>query len=304
MDTVHLLQLIERQTAFNFLLPKYKEPIFHHNEQSISEKTANIIGELFQYLVFDKNENREKVQHFLLQCVVTFFSEDFGILENSLFSQLILDCQNGQSSKILFGNLFQQMATIKPAQTGVFKNVPYFNGGLFKIVDPIELDKKGLDLLEKASKDNWKHIKPNIFGALFQSFLKKTERHKFSAHFTYEIDIFKIVTPTIIRPWKKRLDETKTLSGLKTMLKDISQFKVLDPACGCGDFLYIAYLSLKEIEMQIVEKMISKTSCKNKSFQSQISTKQFFGIDIQPIAVEIAKMTMMIAKEIACDLRM
>ena len=305
VDDISIDNLQDRIGAFNFLLPKEKDPFFQHNVEEISQGAARTVGELFKYLIFEKNEKREDAQRFLLQCVLSLFSEDFGLLPNDYFSEIIRDCRLGQSSYDLIGGLFNQMANPKPAKAGRFKEIKYFNGGLFDTVEPLELDAHSLELLAKASEFNWKNVNPAIFGALFEGTMNSSERHAFGAHFTSESDVQKIINPTIVRPWNKKIEKAKTLTELANLLDEIASFKVLDPACGCGNFLFVSYLALKDVEMKIIEKMESsfaRSSLKNLNLGiSRITTRQFFGIDVLPIAVEVAKTTMMLAKEISAD---
>ena len=305
VDEIRVEELVDRQSAFNFMLPQFKEPIFKNNTEAISKDAAAIIGGIFKQLVFDKSEDRATVQRFLLQCVLALFSEDFGLLPSTVFSELIGECLSGASTFDLFGGLFRQMATQKRATGGRFKDVRYFNGGLFEHVEPIELDQESLRLLEKASSFNWKYVNPSIFGSLFESTLSSKERHAFGAHFTAEQDILKIVNPTIIRPWKNRTASASTLTDLSALLHELAKFSVLDPACGCGNFLFVAYRALKEIEMQVIEKIASSfTRRATEALHlgvSKVTTQHFHGLDIQPVAVEVAKMTMMLAKELSAD---
>ncbi len=305
VDDISINDLIDRTSAFNFMLLDQKDPIFHNNIEHISQEAARTIGEIFKHLIFEKNVERTTAQRFLLQCVLSLFSEDFGLLPHGIFTELINDCRNDQSSYDLIGGLFKQMSSSERASGGRYKDVRYFNGGIFDIVEPIELDSKSLNLLRDASYFNWKSVNPSIFGALFESTMNEEERHKYGAHFTSEEDILKIVNPTIIRPWKELINNANTLQELSDLLDKIGEFKVLDPACGCGNFLYIAYRALKDIEMLIVEKIVdnySERSTKGVKFGiSRVSTKQFFGLDTLPIAVEVAKVTMMLAKELAAS---
>ena len=245
VDDITLNQFIDRASAFNFLLPEAKEPIFEHNSVDISEGVARTIGEVFKHLIFEKKENRDVAQRFLLQCVLALFSEDFELLPRDMFTELIRDCQRGQSTYDLFGGLFRQMASKAPARGGRFREVKYFNGGLFETVEPLELDAYSLDLLAKAADAKWKNVNPAIFGALFESTMNADERHKFGAHFTSEADILKIINPTIVRPWRERINRASTLQDLSALLDELETFTVLDPACGCGNFLYVAYRAPK-----------------------------------------------------------
>lgn len=305
VDDFKIEELPERYTALNFLLPIEKEPLFQNNIEQISKKTADRIGELYKYLTLEKLEPQEIVQHFILQCVLAFFSEDFGLLPQGFFTQIIKECKEGKADAYdLIGGLFKQMASPQEARGGRFKGIEYFNGGLFENVEPIELDRYCLDILYEVALKDWKQVHPAIFGALFEGTMDSNERHKFGAHFTNETDMLRVITPTIIKPWKAKIEKANTIDALKTLLGEIGEYKVLDPACGCGNFLFVAYRELKELECQIFDKMaeLSKATGKQRDKLhlgvSHIQTSQFYGLDIQPMAVEVAKMTMMIAKEL------
>ncbi|MEM1368467.1 MAG: DNA methyltransferase [Cyanobacteria bacterium P01_H01_bin.15] len=303
VDDIPIADLEDRIGAFNFLLSTEREPLFQHNVLEISQDAARTIGEIFKYLVFEKNVDIDEAQKFLLQCVLSLFSEDFGLLPSGIFTETIRDCIEGASSYDLMGALFRQMASEKRAKAGRYKEVLYFNGGLFDSINPLELDQYCLERLATAADYNWKNVNPAIFGALFESTMNSSERHAYGAHFTSESDVQKIVNPTITKPWKERLENAKTLKSLVTLHDELAGFRVLDPACGCGNFLFVAFLAMKDIEMSIIEKMatsFSQSSLKSLNLGiSRVSTEQFFGLDVLPVAVEVAKTTMMLAKEIA-----
>lgn len=304
VDELAVVDLPSRWTALNFLLPDERAPIFQNNTREISEKVARQIGELFQHMVFDLSYDRKKVQRFVLQCVVALFSEDVDLLPKDFFLELIQDCRTQpRNSFDLIGGLFRQMASKTPAGGGRFKNIRYFNGGLFETVEPLELDVQSLKYLELAARQDWRHVNPAIFGGLFEGTMSKGRRHEFGAHFTHADDIYKIIYPTIIRPWLQKITQSDTLKKLEKTWNELAQFRVLDPACGCGNFLFLAFQAIKELEMQIIGKIAEKFSQKNAQRlhlgMSRISTKNFLGLDIQPMAVELAKVTLMIAKELA-----
>src|SRR5690606_33654297 len=122
------------------------------------------------------------------------------------------------------------------------------------------------------------------------------------AHYTNPVDIMKIVGPTIVEPWRERIDKAKTLTALETLLARIEHFRVLDPACGSGNFLYIAYRELKRLEARIYERMgeFKSVDHSQRPF-GFVSSKNFYGLDINPFAVELAKVTMMLAHKLAID---
>ena len=300
VDEVTLEELPERYSCLSFL--EGKMPSFQNNTESISRDAANLIGELYQYLTIEKKENITRAQHFILQCVLALFSEDVELLPKDFFTQILQDCLDGTRDPYdEISGLFRQMASDKPARAGRFKDIRYFNGGLFKDVDPIELDRHSLEVLKEVANKDWTKINPSIFGALFEGTMRSNERHKYGAHFTSEVDMLHVITPTIIRPWKEKIIKAKTIEELLDLRRQMGEYRVLDPACGCGNFLFVAYREMKELECLLIDRLYEFPSFNKKkvfNFASVINTKQFFGLDIQPMAVEIAKMTMMIAKEL------
>lgn len=301
VDEVTLDELPERYTCMSFL--EGKSPLFNNNTEDVSKDAARLIGELFQYLTIDKQEDKTRTQHFILQCVLALFSEDVELLPKGFFTQIIHDCLDGKCNAYdEFGNLFRQMANPVPARAGKFKDIRYFNGGLFKEIDPVILDDHCLKVLKEVADKDWTKVNPSIFGALFEGTMRSKERHKFGAHFTSEVDMLRVITPTIIRPWKEKIAKAKTIVELNKVRQEMGEYRVLDPACGCGNFLFVAYREMKELECQVIDRLFEFPKNIRDSykfdFQSVIKTSQFFGIDVQPIAVEVAKMTMMIAKEL------
>src|SRR5690606_21473379 len=154
-----------------------------------------------------------------------------------------------------------------------------FNGGLFNSVDPVELNFKELDLLYKASQENWAKVRPSIFGSIFESSMDSKKRHAEGVHFTSELDIQKIVYPTIVKPIHDKIEKAKTKKQLVPILEEIRTMKVLDPACGSGNFLYIAYRELVRLEMEVMER-IDKNFSSDQLQMSDVSAKNFYGIDI------------------------
>lgn len=303
VDMIALGDLPHRYTAFNFLFPIEKKPQFGNNRVDVTRAAADKVARVFNSMVA-RGEDRERAQRFALQCVVAMFSEDAELLPRGLFSELLDECKSGESSYDLIGGLFRQMNNEHPARGGKFKNVRYFNGGIFQVIDPIELRPDEIDLLAVAATEDWSKVQPPIFGTLFQSSMGKEERHAYGAHFTSEADIQKVVLPTIVRPWRERIDATKTLKDLKELLEELRRFRVLDPACGSGNFLYVAYRELKRLELGLMAKIhtdFGRRAQQAVGTRSLVSTKQLYGIDKSEFGVELAKVTLMLAKELAID---
>lgn len=301
LDRIKLEDLPDRYTAFNFMFSKARTPVFHNNLEEVTRESADLVAKVFNSLI-ERGEDRERAQRFILQCIFTMFAEDFQLLPKDIFTQILLDCKNGTGNAYdLISGLFHQMNSKESARGGRFKDVQYFNGGLFAHPETIELIDDELNKLHEAATKKWNKVNPAIFGTIFQSSMGAEARHAFGAHFTTELDILRIVHPTIIQPWREKISKAKTLADMKNLRKDIASFKVLDPACGSGNFLYVAFRELKRIEMELLNKIHSEfpKSADEIGTQSIVSIKQFYGMDFNSFAVELAKVTLMLSKEIA-----
>jgi hypothetical protein len=304
LEKLKVSELRERHSALNFLYPKKSLPIFGNNWVEVSREAARDVADAFNSMV-QRGEPRERARRYILQCVVSMFSEDIGLLPDNFFTELLDECRRsenlGQSTYDLVGQLFRQMNDSKPARGGRFAGVDYFNGGLFAKVEPVELNGYEFGLLFEAAKEKWQYVQPVIFGTLFEGSLGKEERHALGAHFTYEADIQKIVRPTIVRPWEERIAAAKTATQLRELLAELRNFRVLDPACGSGNFLFVAFRALCELEEKILLRLFSEygTQVGVVGTASRISPKQFYGLDINENAVETAKVTLMLARRLA-----
>jgi hypothetical protein len=301
LDKIKIENLLERYNALNFLFPIPKKPLFRNNLIDVTQAAARNVSSVFRRLI-ERGEDRERSQRFILQIVFAMFAEDVKLLPYGFFTELLNDCKGGDTAFDLLGNLFKQMASTTAARGGRFKDVAYFNGGLFKIVDPLELNEGDLSLLRKATEEKWEKVHPAILGTIFQESMGSEEQHATGSHFTNEIEIYKVVYPTIILPWRKKIEKAKTLKELQGLRKEILNYKVLDPACGSGNFLYIAYREMKRIEIDILNKIhqnFGSEAAKKVGVQTLVSPKQFFGIDNSFFAVELAKVTLMLAKELS-----
>jgi type II restriction/modification system DNA methylase subunit YeeA len=307
VDTVNLQQLPERSSAFGFMGIERQNSIFQNNQVEVTKQTARKMGELCEIL----KQRGEKegfstlaAQRLVLQCVLAMFAEDRGLLPTDLFISCIQDCLGGKSSYDVLGGLFQEMNRPGITPAGKYKGVDYFNGGLFATIHPIELTKEELNYLDAAARENWKQVRPGIFGNIFEGTANQKERHAYGMHFTSEADIMKIVKPTISNYWEAKIEAANTIDELNGLQIELTNYKVLDPACGSGNFLYLAYQELKEIEKSLLDKIASRRRSETSKQQTQIglvTPLQFYGMDINPFAVELAKVTLTIAKKVAID---
>jgi SAM-dependent methyltransferase len=301
VDRVPVGELPTRFGPLAFLFPSHDRPVFGNDQEEVTRKAADLLAACFNKLIVRKVP-RDVAQRFTLQVLVALFAEDIGLLDKYFVTRLLEECKSRTDSFDLLGGLFEAMNTPGGAKAGRYKGVQYFNGGLFNEPARLELHQDELNQLRQAAKSKWSSVRPEIFGTLFEHSLEKGERHAFGGHFTHPTDIMKIVGPTIVEPWRNLIENASTLIQLEKLRQRMQTYRVLDPACGSGNFLYIAYRELKRLEARLFERITERAKAEKGQRQiGFVSAAQFYGMDINPFAVEIAKVTMMIARKLAID---
>jgi SAM-dependent methyltransferase len=309
VDRILLEQLPQGIGAFSFMEIGGKNPIFNNNQVEVTERTARRMGELYQ-LLFERGKHKgfkefseEQLQRFILQCVMAMFAEDRGLLPTDIFISLVQECLEIQASSYdLLGGLFREMNQLGMTPAGRYKGVDYFNGGLFSSIQPIDLTPEELKVLDACARDNWSNVRPSIFGNIFEAAIDPKKRHAHGIHFTSEVDIRQIVRPTISDYWEGKIEAANTIGELNALQLELQRYRVLDPACGSGNFLYLAYQELKRIEKELINKIASRRRTDTGQIEiSFVTPLQFFGMDLNPFAVQLARVTMMIARKIAID---
>ncbi|GAP95041.1 DNA methyltransferase [Leptolyngbya sp. NIES-2104] len=309
VDVIKLDELVHRSSALNFMGKANHAPIFRNNQVEITEKNAQLIGDLYQTLLKRGRQqgfsefNEEQIQRFILQCVLAMFAEDRELLPKDLFISCVQDCidQKGSSYDVL-GGLFNAMNQKQRApKHSRFAGVEYFNGGLFSIIHSIALEGHELELLHHCASQRWDQVRPSIFGSIFTSACDPVYRHAHGLHYTSEADIRQIVIPTISEFWEAQIEGANTLKQLQGLHRKLQAYRVLDPACGSGNFLYVAYQELKRVEKRLLDRTTEMGSCTQLQIGGLVSPNQFFGMDTNLFAVQLARVTMMIARKIAID---
>ncbi len=208
----------------------------------------------------------EHVANFLMRCLFTMFSEDVDLLPHGSFTKLLGELKSDPSTfPEMMENLWGTMNTggLSPI---LRKKLPRFNGGLFANSDAIALDADQIQLLIEAATANWRDVEPAIFGTLLERALDPRERHKLGAHYTPRAYVERLVNPTVIDPlreqWKSVQvaalqlaedgNEKKAIKQVETFLHELATVKVLDPACGSGNFLYVTLELLKRLEGEVL----------------------------------------------------
>lgn len=303
IEMLRLTDLSTRWEALGFMLPEEVRPQFGNDLVAVTREAAAEVAKVYRSLKARGVESTD-VQRFTLQCVMAMFAEDSGLLPEHSFTKALEDAETGEQAYDLIGGLFREMNTPGKTAGGRFKGTPYFNGGLFSKVVPLELSTAELKLLRHAATTEWSQVRPEIFGTLFEGSMDAGERHATGAHFTSQADIQRIIQPVIVRPWRDKIDAATNISQLETILGEMAQFRVLDPAVGSGNFLYIAYRELRRLEREVIERIRERRSASGRATQESfgyVTPEQFFGMDVNPFAVEVAKVTMLLGKKLADD---
>lgn len=308
MDVVKIENLPQRYEALAFLLPDNPDPIFDNDLVEVTRDAAAKVAGAFRSMV-GRGVDRREAQAFVLQCVVAMFAEDIGLLPSHFFTRTVVtDAKNGREAYDLLGSLFGEMNRPGRTQGGRFEGTPYFNGGLFSNVQPIAMTDEELAAIRDACATDWSAVRPEIFGTLFETSMDKGERHAYGAHFTSQADIMKVVGPCIVHPWVERINAARprnvSYKVVEQILLDMASYRVLDPACGSGNFLYVAYREMRRLEEEAKSLILEKRRAERFTEQdtlSYVTTDHFLGLDSNPYAVEMAKVTLMMAKKLAAD---
>ncbi|WP_194905748.1 class I SAM-dependent DNA methyltransferase [Quadrisphaera sp. INWT6] len=304
VDRVALADLPRRWEAFGFMLADERPAEFANDLVEVTRESADKLAKLFNTLVA-RGVGREQAQRFLLQSVMAMFAEDIRLLPTHHFTTAVTDSLGASkpvdtSYDVVFG-LFTAMNTSGATPGGRYAGTPYFNGGLYSKVEPFGLERAELEVLADACRTDWSLVRPEIFGTLFEQSLGKEERHAYGAYFTSPADIAKIVGPSLVEPWRARIEAATTLPELRALHHELSTLRVLDPACGCGNFLYVAYRELRRLEHEVLDRIEERSRRAGYRELSLVTPEQFHGIDVRPFAVEVAKVTLMVAKKFAAD---
>lgn len=300
-------ELPDRFTSLLFLAGD--EPVFEARQEAVTLEAVSKLGELFLSLD-DRDEAEPDIRRrFILQAVWCMFAEDLGQIPAYAFTRIVDDliANPQRSSADDLGQLFEHLndpSKSRP-QHGLYANVPYANGSLFVSPARVDLTPDELDLLREASRFNWHEVQPSIFGSLLQSVFGREKQWQLGAHYTHEADIQKIVTPTIVRPWRERIDSLDKLKDAQRAQADLLNYVVLDPACGSGNFLYVAYRELRRIEADLAAKVSELARAEGRPDQAGLSAffplQNMRGIELEQFGVDLARVTLWMGQKLAVE---
>ncbi len=304
-----------------FLDPERLKPA--KTRQVLTEDAAKKFSRIAQRLRDRKHEART-VAHFVNRLVFCMFAEDVGLLPNKMFERMLGHCLAHPEdfethAKSLFG-------AMKSGGMVGFERVEWFNGGLFDDDTALPLERADIAELQAAAAMDWSGIDPSILGTLFERGLDPKKRSQLGAHYTDRDKIMQIVEPVIVRPllaeWaetkakiehlldsapketadkllrgKELAARTRALNAAEALqagfLERLRAFRVLDPACGSGNFLYLSLLSLKDLEHRV--NLEAETLGLPLAFPT-VGPECVKGIEINPYAAELARVSVWIGE--------
>ena len=265
--------------------------------EDATKETADVFHAIVQDME-KHNVDAEKLARYLNQIVFCLYAEDAGLLPEGLFTNIV-NQQNRDAGAFdqVVQNLFGLMAS-----GGFFgaDHVRHFNGDLFSTVDTVIFSPSAMLQLHEATKKDWRNIEPSIFGTLFERALDASKRSQLGAHYTGAADIDLVVQPVVMEPlrreWATAQKDANALADagnvtaararLQAFQDRLASVKVLDPACGSGNFLYTALRSLLDLEKEVIDFNDLRGW---EEMYTRVQPNQMLGLEINAYAAELAR---------------
>lgn len=283
---------------FSFI---YEDGIEHHQKrEELNIEAAELMGQLHDSLKSSGYDGRD-LELLLIRLLFCVYAENTNIFSPYYFSDYITNEQDpttvGTKIQMLFRILnqnYDERQNNLPKELSIF---PYVNGKLFEepIVPP-NFDYRMYGQLKKICRFDWSTISPAIFGSLFQSIMDEDKRRNLGAHYTSESNVLKVINSLFMNNlWNEFYKSKKNYRKLELLREKIGELKLFDPACGCGNFLIIAYRELRLLEYEILSNLLDEDK-KQSRFSphtlTNIKLDNFYGIEIEEFPSLIAKVAM------------
>jgi hypothetical protein len=287
--------------------PHSLDPSRHAAE--VTREVAKALAELAKSLEKDGHDP-QVTAGFLQRCLFTMFAEDVELLPKESFLDLLkIGKESPAGFPVLLNGLWKDMATGANFSAAIRAAVPYFNGGLFNDCAALPLRPDQILYLIHAAKQDWGNVEPAIFGTLLERALDPRERHKLGAHYTPRSYVERLVRPTIIKPLREKWDAVKAAAAqldekgkikdaraaVESFHKELAAIRVLDPACGSGNFLYVSLALLKTLEAEVLDLFEKLGGDRKLEMEvAVIRPKNFLGLELNTRAAGIAQIVLWI----------
>ncbi|MGI9306124.1 MAG: class I SAM-dependent DNA methyltransferase, partial [Gammaproteobacteria bacterium] len=287
-----LAQLSENAEKFEFFIAHERE--MFSLELKASQDAAKLMGNLYDALI--KSGYRNETSRLLIRLLFCMFAEDTGIFTPRSFQNYILSetKEDGSDLGMHLGTLFETLnsadarrQTTLPEKLRAF---PFVNGDLFNgQIGTANFGKETRNIVLEACGFDWSEISPAIFGSLFQSVADPQQRRAAGEHYTSEENILKVIRPLFLDELQEEYNRAGgNKRALRTLHAKIAKMRFLDPACGCGNFLIIAYRELRRLEIEIISRLkITKPG--EVRAHCRVSVANFYGMEINEFPANIAQ---------------
>ncbi|MCK9387343.1 MAG: hypothetical protein M0Q22_02985 [Sulfuritalea sp.] len=252
----------------------------------------------------------ETVAGFLTRCLFSMFAEDVGLIPKGSFSDLLKSLKDDTAQFVpLVGALWREM-DVGGYSLVLRKTLPRFNGKLFKQPEVLPLTRAQIALLIEAAKADWTQVEPAIFGTLLERALDPLERHALGAHYTPRAYVERLVQPTVIEPLRQSWayvqgaavllanegKQKEAIAEIRAFHSRLCSLRVLDPACGSGNFLYVALEHLKRLEGEVLNQLhdLGEGQAQLETEGFAVDPHQFLGLELNPRAAAIAELVLWI----------
>jgi len=289
--------------------PAALDPAKHSAD--VTREVSGHLAELAKSLESAGHEP-DVVAQFLTRCLFCMFAEDVELLPKNSFTDLLESLPaNGEGFEQLVQQLFHEMntGTGKGISVVLRKKLLHFNGGLFANDTVLPINGLQLGLLKEAARQNWGNVEPAIFGTLLERALNPGERHQLGAHYTPRAYVERLVLPTVIEPLRAEWENVRAAALIQARMGDLKEARaevnrfherlchvtVLDPACGSGNFLYVALQHLKVLEGEVFDVAAQFGDTFRLELERQtVDPHQFLGLEVNPRAASIAELVLWI----------
>ncbi len=290
-------------------LAGYRRAKFGSAEQETASITAaHLMAKLYEHLE-STGYDEHQASIFLIRTLFCLYADDSGLWERDLFSRYIEErtSEDGSDLGAQLTTLYQALNKPEEKRYGrqddLIMAFPYVNGSVFgEAVDIPYFDRASRELLLQAAYFNWSSISPAIFGSLFQAVKSKKARRELGEHYTTETNILKVIRPLFLDELEERFTKAHAKKReLEKLLDHLGSLSFFDPACGCGNFLIIAYRELRALELRIHERLQQLDPSRTQlslDAESRVHVKlsQFYGIELEEWPATIARTAMFLVE--------
>lgn len=294
--------------ALSFLAGYGERHVSWEEREQASIKAAQLMASLYEGLAGSGYDDHQ-ASVFLVRTLFALYADDSGLWERDLFLEFLENRTSedggdlGSQMNLLFQVLRTHPDRRPTTMTGLLARFPYVNGGLFEEVVEIPFFTSDMRTrMIEACYFNWSTISPAIFGSLFQAVKDKRARRSLGEHYTTETNILRVVRPMFLDELEAEFEEKKNQpQALRNMRERLGKLQFFDPACGCGNFLIIAYREMRDLELRIIERIQEldrergrkSTALEDEGLvffdgQVQVRVRNFHGIEIEDWPARIA----------------